>query len=146
MPTSSTSTTYTLYTYYFTANSASATLAFTANGDHGGGGNFYYLLDSVSVYDVNASSSLLINGGFETGDLTGWTGYCNTTTNCGTVYYAHIVGSPCQAGSYCIYDSCASWDYLEQSFTTVIGDYHLVSFYLRSGANGGGSKLYVMLF
>jgi hypothetical protein len=97
------------------------------------------------VYDVNTSSSLLINGGFDTGDLTGWTAYCNTSSNCGGVYYVHIVGSPCQAG-FCVYDSCQNWDYLEQSFTTVIGDYYLVSFYLRSGATGGGSHSYFMIF
>jgi hypothetical protein len=137
--------TYTLYTYGFTANVSSATLSFAPNGDHGGPGHFYWLLDQVSVNHTNASTNVLINGGFETGDFTGWTQFCNTAGNCVAGYYGHISTNSCYTGTYCFYDSCQNYDYLTQSFATVIGDYYLISYYLRCGATGGGSNIYVFL-
>jgi hypothetical protein len=142
---------YTLYTYGFTANDSSATLTFALSGDPGPGHNFW-LLDSVSANDTTSGTSLLTNGGFETGDFTGWTQYCNTVANCGTNgtsnYSGQITGSPCQSGSYCYMDRCSPgghFDYLTQSFSTVIGDYYSISFYFRFYAVGGGWVTYVTL-
>jgi hypothetical protein len=43
-------------------------------------------------------------------------------------------------------DQGNSVDYLIQSFPTVIGDYYLISFYVRAGtATGGTWFMYVML-
>jgi hypothetical protein len=137
--------TFTLYSYGFTATDSSATLTFTMKGDNGGPADNYYLLDSVSVNHTNANTNVLINGGFDTGDMTGWTQYCDTTNNCGGASYAQVTTSPCYSGPYCCVDKCQNYDYLLQSFSTVIGDYYLISFYLRVGASGGPQTAYVML-
>ncbi|CAF1660417.1 unnamed protein product, partial [Adineta ricciae] len=131
MPSKSAASTYTHYTYGFTENGSSSTLSFIVNGDAGGGGHFYWLLDLVSVNDLNTSTNVLTNGDFETGDLTGWSQYCNNDANCKTTgYYDHTVTSSCYSGTYCVYDSCQNYDYLFQSFSIVYGHYHLLSYYL----------------
>ncbi len=146
---SSAPTTYTLYTYGFTANKSLVTLTFAINGDHGPG-QHYWLLDSVSVNCTNTSTNVLINGGFETGNFTGWTRYCATDINCGTGYYGQITTTACYSGTYCYVDKCnqgpgTPYDYLIQSFTTVIGDYYILSFYLKNNAAGGVQVAYVSL-
>ncbi|CAF1048617.1 unnamed protein product [Adineta ricciae] len=142
----SASVTYTHYTYNFTATDSSSTLSFIANGDSGGKGGFYWLLDDVFVNDLNTSTNVLTNGDFETGDLSGWSQYCNNDGNCkNTGYYAHTTTNSCRSGNYCVYDSCGNYDYLYQSFSTVIGNYYFISYYLRCGAVGGGSEIYVTL-
>ncbi len=141
--------TYTLYSYGFTANSSSATLTFALDGENGGAGH-YWLLDNISVNCTNTSTNVLINGGFETGDFTGWTQFCNTNANCGGgSKVGQITTSPCYSGTYCYMDKCGQngpVDYLIQSFPTVIGDYYVISFYVRAGAATGGTWfMYVML-
>lgn len=138
---------YTLYTYGFVANDSSATIVFAITGDSGPG-HHYWLLDTVSVMEMNTSSNILINGGFETGDLTGWTQYCATDANCGTGFYGELTTSTCDSGSYCYMDRCNSgghFDYLIQSVNTVVGYYYIFGFELRAFANGGGHLAYVML-
>ncbi len=141
--------TYTLYTYDFTANSSSATLTFAFNGDPGGG-DHYWLLDSVSVNCTNTRTNVLINGGFETGNFTDWTQYCATDANCGTGNYGQITTTACYSGTYCYVDKCnqhpgTPYDYLIQSFTTVIGDHYTLSFYFRVYSSGGAQVAYVSL-
>ncbi|CAF4376878.1 unnamed protein product [Rotaria socialis] len=75
-------TTYTLYTHGFTAAGSSATLSFIMKGDSGPAFH-YWLLDTVSVNDTVNNANILVNGGFSTGTLTGWTQYCATNANCG---------------------------------------------------------------
>ncbi|CAF0799233.1 unnamed protein product [Adineta steineri] len=138
--------TYTKYTSNFTANSTLATLSFIITGEGGTGANHYWLLDEVSVNHTNANADVLINGGFETGNLTGWTQSCNTAANCVAGYYSHTVTSPCFTGSYCVFDSCKNTDYLQQSFSTVPGDYYIISYYLRNGnTDAGPIAMYVTL-
>ncbi|CAF4158657.1 unnamed protein product, partial [Adineta steineri] len=146
-------TTYTQYTSTFTASSTLATLSFIILGEGGGGAVHYWLIDDVVANHTNANANVLINGDFETGNLNGWTQYCNTTTNCdagSTGNYGHTVptgSGPCYSGSYCVFDSCKNTDYLEQSFSTVIGDYYIISYYIRNGNNNdaGPLAMYVTL-
>ncbi|CAF0804541.1 unnamed protein product [Adineta steineri] len=149
LPAGSAKTTYTQYTYGFTANDLSSTLSFIITGEGGAGGVHYWLLDAVSVNHTNVSTNVLINGDFESGNLNGWTQYCNTTANCDTASsgnYAHTVTSPCYAGTYCVYDSCKNTDYLEQSFSTVVGDHYFISYYIRIEPDKGGPlQIYVTL-
>jgi hypothetical protein len=142
----STTTNYTLHTYGFTANSSSKTLTFAMKGDSAAT-HYYWLLDSVSVNNTNASTNVLINGGFELGNLTGWIQFCATNASCGsTGNYGQLTTSPCYSGSYCYVDKCSSgFDYLIQSFNTVIGDYYLLSFYLRVFSSGGAYLVDVIL-
>ncbi|CAF4697704.1 unnamed protein product [Rotaria socialis] len=139
-------TTYTLYTHGFTAAGSSATLSFIMTGDSGPAFH-YWLLDTVSVNDTVNNANILVNGGFSTGTLTGWTQYCATNANCGGTgtKYGQLTTSTCQTGSYCYVDKCDNYDYLIQSFTTKIGNYYIISFYLRIYANGGPHSAYVML-
>jgi hypothetical protein len=136
---------YTLYTYGFTATASFVSLAFAPTGDHGTGGNHYWLLDEVSVNHTNTNTNVIINGGFETGNLGGWTQYCNTTSNCNGTYYSHVVTTSCYSGTYCVSASCLNYDYLVQTFSTVIGDYYLVSYYLRIYNIGGNETIYVLV-
>ncbi|CAF0989724.1 unnamed protein product [Adineta steineri] len=144
--------TYTKYTSSFTASSTLATLSFIIMGEGGGGAIHYWLIDDVIVNHTNTNANVLTNGSFETGDLSGWTQYCNTTANCDaaggktTGNYAHTTTSSCNSGTYCVYDSCVGTDYLEQSFSTVVGDYYIISYYLRNGNNDAGPiAMYVTL-
>ena len=136
--------TYTLYTYGFTATATYATLAFALTGDHGGPMNHTWLLDQVYVNHTNTNTNVIINGGFESGNLAGWTGYCNTISNCGGAYYSHVVTTSCYSGTYCVSSSCQNYDYLTQNVATVIGDYYFVSYYLRIYNIGGSFNVYVL--
>ncbi|CAF0966352.1 unnamed protein product [Adineta steineri] len=145
-------TTYTRYNYSFRANDSSATLSFIITGEGGHGPAHYWLLDEVSVNHTNTNADVLTNGNFETGDLNGWTQYCNTSAVCdngSTGNYAHTVptgSGPCYSGAYCVYDSCKNTDYLEQSFSTVAGDYYFISYYISIGPSAGGPlQMYVTL-
>ncbi|CAF1645870.1 unnamed protein product, partial [Rotaria magnacalcarata] len=106
-----------------------------------GGAHHYWLLDTVSVNDTANNANILANGGFETGDFTGWTQYCNNNTICGgTGEYGQLTNSPCQAGTYCYVDKCGNkngYDYLYQSFSTISGNYYLIAFYLKANKNDG---------
>jgi hypothetical protein len=142
---SSASGAYTLSTYGFTANDSSTTLTFAINGDPGGAYH-YWLLDSVSVNCTNTSTNVLINGGFEVGNLTGWSQYCATDANCGTGNYGQVTNTDYYSGTYCYVDKCGgSFDYLFQSFNTTIGDYYILSFYLKNNNPGGAQVAYVSL-
>jgi hypothetical protein len=104
-------------------------------------------LDSVSVNDTNTTTDVLINGGFETGDLTGWTQSCADDSNCGgTGNYGQVTTTDCYSGTYCYVDKCAGgFDYLFQSFTTVIGDYYILGFYLKVESSGSPHSVTVTL-
>jgi hypothetical protein len=80
----------------------------------------------VSVYQ--GSTQMISNGGFETGDLTGW----NYSGSCGSSPGAVGSGSSfANSGNYFYYDACSNFgDTISQTFTTVIGDTYDISFWL----------------
>jgi hypothetical protein len=105
----------------------------------------YFAFDDVSVKSFAAPTvEILVNGGFETGDLTGWS-YCNqnNVTNSGGVeansthftylgftYYAN-------SGSYYyIGGSLTSADYISQIFPTIIGEQYTIVIYYMNVGNG----------
>ena len=122
-PTSSIYPAYTYYSYVWTATSSSAKLSFFFRHDPGG-----WMLDDVKVY--HATTQLISNGGFETGDLTDWaySGSCNVYD--GVAFYDP---SYAKSGNYYYYDRCAkSGDTISQKFSTVPGDIYVISFWMTN--------------
>ncbi|CAF1159872.1 unnamed protein product [Adineta ricciae] len=108
----------------------------------------YWLLDDISVTYVSTGTNVLANGGFETGNLSNWTQFCATNTNCqgSNDRYGQITGSSCRTGSFCYVDKCENYDYLVQSFPTVSGGQYIINFYLKLNNNGGTDRyVYVLL-
>jgi len=86
------------------------------------------MLDDVKVY--HATTQLISNGGFETGDLTDWaySGSCNVYD--GVAFYDP---SYAKSGNYYYYDRCAkSGDTISQKFSTVPGDIYVISFWMTN--------------
>ncbi|CAF1316528.1 unnamed protein product [Adineta ricciae] len=140
-------TTYTYNAYTFIANNSFATLTFVIKGEKGGQQK-YWLLDDISVTYGNTGVNVLANGDFETGNLSNWTQFCATNTNCqGTNdRYGQITGSSCRTGSFCYVDKCDNYDYLVQSFPTVRGGQYIIVFYLKLNNDGAADRyVYVLL-
>ncbi|CAF0729126.1 unnamed protein product [Adineta steineri] len=122
-PTSSNFPSYDCYAYTWVATKASATLSFFFRQDSGG-----WMLDDINVY--HGTTQLIINGGFETGNLNAWnySGSCAYLT--GTAYSD---SSYAKTGIYYYYDRCMSYgDTISQTFSTVVGDIYVISFWLTN--------------
>ncbi|CAF1249744.1 unnamed protein product [Adineta steineri] len=118
---------YTCHAYTWTATALSATLSFFFRHDPGG-----WMIDDVSVY--YGVTQKIINGGFETGNLTGWnyTGNCNLDVNRGLAYPG---SSYAKSGSWYYYDCCAGnmmGDTISQTFSTIVGGTYTISFWLTN--------------
>ncbi|CAF1100912.1 unnamed protein product [Adineta steineri] len=126
-PTSSIYPNYTCHAYTWTATALSATLSFFFRHDPGG-----WMIDDVSVY--YGVTQKIINGGFETGNLTGWnyTGNCDFNVNRGLAYPG---SSYAKSGSWYYYDRCAGnmmGDTISQTFSTIAGGTYTISFWLTN--------------
>lgn len=122
-PSSSTYPIYAYYEYTWTATNSSATLSFSFRNDPGG-----WMLDDVQVY--HASSQLIQNPGFETGNLTGWLWSGSCFFRNGDIYSG---SSNANSGQYYYYDPCSSYgDTISQTFSTVSGDLYNISFWLTN--------------
>ncbi|CAF1593401.1 unnamed protein product [Didymodactylos carnosus] len=87
----------------------------------------YWFLDDVSVKKIGNTTNLIVNGGFETGDITGWdytdpygVSYRGTATSMGyyTGAYSYTGGE-----SYAV-------DFISQTFNVTIGAVYNVSYWL----------------
>ena len=131
---------WTFYSFNYTATRSSHTLSFTV---HGGGASETTYLDNVSVVDRSVpSTEVLHNPSFEnsTSIPTSWSSWCSSScTKSGDGY--EIVNSGCEpsSGSYCIRNHCKDgYDFLGQSFSTIIGHVYKISFWVfKDGGNAG---------
>jgi hypothetical protein len=109
----------------------------------------YFTLDDVSVRSFTAPSvEIIVNGGFETGNLTGWS-YCNQIngTNSGGVQansshftYLGVTYYPRSGSYYYLAGGLTYADYLSQTFPTAIGQEYTVSFWYEYLGNGTSSS------
>jgi hypothetical protein len=97
----------------------------------------------VFTYQV----TLVINGGFESGDLTGWTlaGDTNSSTSFldGVIASNNAVGDCTHSGIYGMALGDTNIAYLYQSIPTVAGQDYLLSFWLESLSGGTGQQFLV---
>src|SRR5271165_176730 len=93
---------------------------------------------ALSTTNANAGPNLIVNGGFETGDFTGWTAVAVS-------YPIYVTTSPVYAGTYSA--QIAGYDYGPDTLTQVVADtagqtYDL-SFYLYFAPAGPTQLTYV---
>jgi hypothetical protein len=104
------------------------------------------LVMSLCVAVPAESSSIVLNGGFETGDFTNWTEH-TCTIGCGAVGY-HVVDSHPNSGTYAAETACVgavtcldpvTGDYFYQDLSTVASSNYTLTFWLRpdSGTPNG---------
>jgi subtilase family serine protease len=110
----------------------SATVLFTNRTSH--------VAQPVSA-SLNIGQSIVQNGGFETGDFTGWTLVGNTISG-GYVYNSveNILTTPgaVHAGSYGAFLGDTQLATLSQNLTTIPGQNYLISFWLDNPVSGAG--------
>jgi hypothetical protein len=82
----------------------------------------------------SAQANLITNGGFETGDFSGWSQSGDTSTT-GVADFAANTGS---YGAF--FANGISLGYLEQSFATVAGQSYTLDYWLANGVGGGAGS------
>lgn len=123
-PTSSPYPNYNCYSFPWVAASSSSTLSFNFRHDPGA-----WMLDDVSV--CNSSTSPIINGGFESSGLTGWT-YSGTCSS----YASHVTSSNgARSGSHYYAGTCVNGtDTISQRFSITPGRSCSINFCLSNYA------------
>jgi hypothetical protein len=120
---------WTQYSFNYTArNVSSATLTFALEDDPA-----LWYLDDVSVTN-SSGAQLIMNGGFETGNLAGWT-YCNPSN---ATFSGIVTLSTPHSGVYSYQDgSTGTSDYLSQTFPVVPNNIYSITFWLCATSTSG---------
>ncbi len=129
------------YIYNYTALSNVTRIEFAIRRE-----TLYFALDSVSVMDYLApSTELIVNGGFEAGNLASWV-YCNqnNATSTGGVKsnytYSGYTYYPQSGTYYYVGGSNVSADYISQAFPTQTGHIYHVSLWVMIPAGGNSTS------
>ncbi len=101
------------------------------------------LVALVLAFGMTASADIVVNGGFETGDLTGWTEFGNYAP------YSAVTGLTCpggpdkctpNSGNYALFlAQSADSGGVSQTIATVPGDTYRLDYYLTVGPGGYGN-------
>jgi hypothetical protein len=127
---------YTYYSYDVTATNTTTWLTVFFRQDPA-----YWGFDDVALTDTNGNN-LIVNGGFETGDLTGW----ETVGQQGLPAAGRVTaGTPgpgtenSHSGSYYWYDGAVGGvDGIAQGISTVVGQDYVLSFWLAGDGEASG--------
>jgi hypothetical protein len=112
----------------FVAGSASTDIGFAFRDDPA-----FIFFDNASVVDNAGGGNLLINGDFQTGDLTGWT-YQNPNAAAFSGVVDNTSGNPVPAWDD---GSVQAYDTLDQVIATIIGDTYTVSYQYSENSGQG---------
>ncbi|CAF4073730.1 unnamed protein product [Rotaria sp. Silwood1] len=139
------------YNYFtiYTAIGTTTRIAFSLRRSNG-----YFALDDIYVRSLTAPNvELTLNGGFELGDLTGWS-YCNQNNssmsgevkaNSSNFTYLSVTFRS-QSGSYYYVGGGTTYaDYLSQTFSTVIGTLYNVSLWVLISGTGSSNDAALFL-
>jgi hypothetical protein len=126
---------WTQYQLNFTTTNPSHTISFGFRNEN----NRQYYFDHVSLVATNdTTTELLINPNFDnsTTNLTGWNPVC--TSSCGG--YPGVISSSVNCfNASCYMDNCraiSGIDFLEQTFSAIIGQTYTISFMLILTGSG----------
>jgi hypothetical protein len=100
----------------------------------------------ILSFSLQAGQSLLANGGFETGDFTGWSLVGNTVIGKNiydAVENAASYPGTVHSGSYGAFLGDTNVAFLSQTVSTTPGQQYLLSFWLDNPVNGAGQKFLV---
>ncbi len=132
---------YSLYSFNITAITTSITVTFSLTNWHA-----FWLLDNISLIEVNTSINLIGNGDFETGNLTNWN-YCNPNFSSNTSKIGHNGTFPSQSGQYFYFGAPYPYpDFLSQTISTTIGNLYTFAFWLGQTGNSSNNRFIVTIF
>ncbi|CAF1326657.1 unnamed protein product [Didymodactylos carnosus] len=115
---------WTYFSYLYLAFNTPVTLEFSFRND-----NLYWWLDDVSVNKIGNTTDLIINGGFETDDFTGW----DLENPYGISFGGRVVNDAAShTGTYYYCDGATgAADFLSQTFNVIIGATYNVTYWLK---------------
>ena len=124
---------------FFKANTTSITITFSFLDYFA-----HWLLDDVSLIDLNQTRTVIKNGDFE-GNLTDWN-YCNPDNNSNSSGVIPT-GSLNSKSGYSLYAARPrpKVDYLSQTISTVIGHFYQLSFWLSHSSNSTNNSAIVTI-
>lgn len=141
---------YTQYTYTYVAIASTTRITFAFREDLGS-----FLLDDVSVVNINSSNNeLIVDGSFENGSLSPSWDHCvpfNSTSdgfilsNATNLTWENVTFLTL-TGSYCYCDGIVAFaDYLSQTFATQIGATYKISYWLFNRGSGTDNNADIFL-